>query len=27
MLQAWTGPEDSRNLGLLDCKTIGIWRW
>jgi hypothetical protein len=22
-LQAWTGPEGSRRLRLLDCKTIG----
>jgi len=26
-LQAWTGPEDSRRLRLLDFKTIGTWRW
>jgi len=25
-LQAWTGPEDSRRLRLLDFKTIGTWR-
>jgi hypothetical protein len=26
-LQAWTGPEGSRNLTLPDFKTIGTWRW
>jgi len=26
-LQAWTGPEGSRRLGLPDFKTIGSWRW
>jgi len=26
-LQAWTVPEDSRNLRLSDFKTIGTWRW
>jgi len=26
-LQAWTGPEGSRNLRLPDFKTIGTWRW
>jgi len=26
-LQAWTGPEGSRRLILLDFKTIGTWMW
>jgi hypothetical protein len=26
-LQALTGPEGSRRLGLPYFKTIGIWRW
>ena len=26
-LQAWTGPEGSRNLRFLDLKTIGTLRW
>jgi len=26
-LQAWTGPEGSRRLRLLDFKTVGTWRW
>ena len=26
-LQAWTGPEGSRRLRLLDFKTISTWRW
>jgi len=26
-LQAWTGPEGSRRLRLLDFKTIGTRRW
>jgi len=26
-LQAWTGPEGSRNLGFSDFKTISVWRW
>jgi hypothetical protein len=26
-LQALTGPEGSRRLGLPDFKTIGTWRW
>ena len=25
--QAWTGPEGSRRLRLLDFKIIGTWRW
>jgi len=25
-VQAWTGPEGSRRLRLLDFKTIGTWR-
>jgi hypothetical protein len=25
-LQAWTGPEGSRSLRLLDFKTIGTWK-
>jgi len=25
--QAWTGPEGSRRLRLLDFKTIGTLRW
>jgi hypothetical protein len=27
LLQAWTGPEDSRRLRLPDFKTIGTCRW
>jgi hypothetical protein len=26
-LQAWTGPDSSRSLRLLDFMTIGTWRW
>jgi len=26
-LWAWTGPEGSRRLKLLDFNTIGTWRW
>jgi hypothetical protein len=26
-LQAWTGPEGSRRMGLPDFKTIGTWSW
>ena len=26
-LQAWTGPEGSRRLRLLDFKKICTWRW
>jgi hypothetical protein len=26
-VQAWTGPEGSKRLGLPDFKTIGTWRW
>jgi len=26
-LQAWTGPEGSRSLGLPDFKTVDTWRW
>ena len=26
-LQAWTGPESSRRLRLLDFKKICTWRW
>jgi len=26
-LQAWTGPDGSRRLGLPHFKTIGTWRW
>jgi len=25
-LQAWTGSEGSRRMGLPDFKTIGTWR-
>ena len=27
LLQAWTGPEGSRNLRLPDFETICTWRW
>jgi len=26
-LQAWTGPQGSRRLGLPNFKTVGSWRW
>ena len=26
-LQAWTGPEGSRDLRLPDFKVVGLWRW
>ena len=26
-LQAWTGPEGYRRLGIPDFMTVGIWRW
>jgi hypothetical protein len=27
LLQAWTGPEGSRRMRLLDFKTAGTWSW